>query len=110
MNQFFYTRKMPKSPKAGDTELEYDEFTDSFNIDSVVRTFEYEKGKIYVLLNDGHEESREAPTYSNSGRQTGSERRRQWVVSEIYLEGDDVVRFRNYFNCDKMSLSAKKAE
>lgn len=107
MNQFFYTRKNPLQPKVGETELQFEYMTDSFNVECVLRSYEYEKGKLYVLLNDGHEESREQPTYSNTGKEKGVERKRQWVVSEIYLEGEDVDRFRQYFNCDKFNLYAK---
>jgi len=110
MNQFFYVRRQPVPGKTEGAELEFEEFTDSFNVESVVRSFEYEKDKLYVLLNDGHEEAREMPSYSNSGKQNGVERKRQWVVSEIYLEGDDVKRFRDYFNCDRFNLYAKNTE
>lgn len=83
MNQFFYTRKV------GDSS-----FKDSFNINMVIRSYEYEKDKLFVLLSDGHEESREVPDMSNTGKQKGTKRERQWIASEIYLEGEDVVRFR----------------
>lgn len=95
MSQFFYTRKEPRAPQPGDTGLVYNYFIDSFNMNSVVRSYEYEKGKLLVMLNDGHEESREVdnPTPLKKGQQP--ERRRVWVVSEIHLEGYDVERFRN---------------
>lgn len=95
MSQFFYTRKEPRAPQPGDTGLVYNYFIDSFNMNSVVRSYEYEKGKLLVMLNDGHEESREVdnPTPLKKGQQP--ERRRVWVVSEIHLEGYDVTRFQN---------------
>lgn len=94
MGQFFYSRKEPVRPKEGDTELKYETFIDSFNLNCVVRSYEAEKGKLFVLLNDGHEESREVPDYSNQGKQKGVKRERQWIVSQILLEGNDVERFR----------------
>jgi hypothetical protein len=94
MSQFFYTRKEPRMPQSGDTGLVYNSFIDSFNMDCVVRSYEYERNKVLVMLNDGHEESREVENTAPPKKGTAPERRRVWVVSEIYLEGNDVTRFR----------------
>lgn len=86
MSQFFYTRKEPRMPQSGDTGLVYNSFIDSFNMDSVVRSYEYERNKVLVMLNDGHEESREVENAAPPKKGAAPERRRVWVVSEIYLE------------------------
>lgn len=93
MNQFFYTRKN------GDQT-----FVDSFNTSLVIRSYEYERDKLLVLLSDGHEESREVPDYSNSGKTKGTKRERQWIASEIYLDGDDVRRFREVLSISFPSM------
>ena len=95
MSQFFYSRKQLSKTPEGEERLLV--MTDSFNINSVVRTLEYEPGKLVVMLNDGHEEARTVPVYSRTNKETGEKRERQWVVSEIYLDGEDVDRFRQVF-------------
>ena len=96
MVQFFYDRKEPRSPKDGDTEIQWVVFQDSFNPEKVVRSYEYEEGKIIVMLDDGHEEARDIPTKDEKGRPI-QKRERQWVVSEIYLNEADTIRFRETF-------------
>lgn len=92
--QFFYERRQPVQPKAGDTEVTFESFTDSFNMNMVIRTFEYEKGKIFVLLNDGHEESKEYEAPDSKGKME-VKRMRQWLASEIYLNEEDTKRYRS---------------
>lgn len=68
--------------------------TDSFNVDSVTRTVEMEGGGRVILLNDGHDESREhAVINPKTNVITGYERRRDWYVSEIHLDAEDGERF-----------------
>ena len=68
-------------------------FTDSFDMNSVTRTVEMEKGRV-ILLNDGHEESREVPVVNpKTNVITGYERKRDWYVSEIHLNAEDGERF-----------------
>lgn len=93
--QFFYERKEPQAPKEGDTDITWKVFTDSFNPDMVVRTIEYEPGKISLLLTDGHEEARDVPTRDEKGRQ-GIKRERQWIASQIFLNETDTQRYRDY--------------
>lgn len=95
MNQFFYSRKQ------GDKV-----YVDSFNVNSVVRSFQADDNQLYVLLDDGHEESREVPEYSNTGREKGIKRERQWIVSQILLEGNDIQRFRKLL-CHPMDTFPK---
>lgn len=81
--QFYYKRKEGEKT-----------FTDSFSMDSVTRTFELEGGGRVVLLNDGHEESREQPVVNpKTNVITGYERKREWYVSEIHLDAEDSEKF-----------------
>lgn len=93
MNQFFYSRRQ------GDKV-----FLDSFNINSVVRSYQVDDNQVYVMLNDGHEESREVPDYSNSGKEKGVKRERQWILSQILIEGEDIARFRKVL-CNPMEVA-----
>jgi hypothetical protein len=69
-------------------------FTDSFDLNSVTRTVEMEEGKRVVLLNDGHEESREQPVINHKTNVIeGYKRERNWYVSEIHLDAEDGARF-----------------
>jgi fructose-bisphosphate aldolase class 1 len=82
-NQFFYTRK------EGD-----DVFTDSFNINKVIRTVKVEDDKLLVLLDDLHERTVEMPDISvKTNKVIGTKKQRNTYQSEIYLEGDDIQRF-----------------
>jgi low affinity Fe/Cu permease len=78
-NQFFYTRK------EGDKE-----YTDSFNINKVIRT---------VILDDIHERTTEQPNINlKTNKVTGVVRKRDVYQSEIHLSGEDIVRFKNSTN------------
>jgi hypothetical protein len=91
---FFYHRREAKLPKK-EGELPYFEtYVDSFNLDCVIRSHQVDENSLLVLLNDGHEESREIPLPQTS-RTGETKRERQWIVSQIFLEGDDILNFRN---------------
>jgi hypothetical protein len=82
-NQFFYTRK------EGDKE-----YTDSFNVNKVIRSIEFED-ELVILLDDIHERVEEIPTHNpKSGKVVGVQRKRDIFQSDIHLKGDDIARFR----------------
>ncbi len=82
--QFYYKRK-------GENDKV---FTDSFNVEFVTRTVELEDGGRVVLLNDGHEESREVPDIDlRNNKMKGYKRERNWYVSEIPLDKEDSEKF-----------------
>lgn len=87
-NQFFYTRK------DGDKE-----YTDSFNINKVIRTVQMDEGDLLVLLDDIHERVVETPNINpKTNKMVGISRKRDVYQSEIHLTGEDIVRFKNTTN------------
>jgi hypothetical protein len=93
MPQFFYSREMEVG-KNEDGTSKVEVFTDSFNVDKVIRSYEYEKGKILVLLDDGHEDSDYKQVPKPNGKGFEIKKERQWKQSEIYLNEEDTKRFR----------------
>jgi hypothetical protein len=84
-NQFFYTRK------EGDKE-----FTDSFNINKVIRSVQVGDDELLVLLDDIHERAVETPNINpKTNKMIGVTRKRDVYQSEIHLTGEDIVRFKN---------------
>lgn len=83
MSLFFYTRNV-------DDKI----YTDSFNINKVIRSVQMDDNKVLVLLDDLHERSEEVPDVKN-GKVVGSKRERNTYQTEINLEGDDAIRFNN---------------
>jgi hypothetical protein len=87
-NQFFYTRK------EGDKE-----FTDSFNINKVIRTVQMDEGDLLVLLDDIHERVVETPNINpKTNKMIGVTRKRDVYQSEIHLTGEDIARFKQLTN------------
>ncbi len=87
-NQFFYTRK------EGDTV-----YTDSFNINKVIRTVQTGEDELLVLLDDIHERVVETPNINpKTNKMVGISRKRDVYQSEIHLHGEDIVRFKNTTN------------
>jgi predicted translin family RNA/ssDNA-binding protein len=87
-NQFFYTRK------EGDKE-----FTDSFNVNKVIRTVMLSEDDLLVLMDDIHERTMEQPNIDlKTNMLKGVIRKRDVYQSEIHLTGDDIVRFKNSTN------------
>jgi hypothetical protein len=83
-NQFFYTRK------DGDQE-----FTDSFNINKVIRTVQTGEDELLVLLDDIHERVVETPNINpKTNKMVGISRKRDVYQSEIHLTGVDITRFK----------------
>ena len=83
MSLFFYTRNV-------DGKI----YTDSFNINKVIRSVQMDDNKVLVLLDDLHERSEEVPDVKN-GKVVGSKRERNTFQTEITLTGEDVKRFNN---------------
>lgn len=84
MNQFFYTR----------TEEE-NTFSDSFNINKVIRTVTMNDGNLLVLLDDLHERVEETPEINTkTNKVIGTIRKRNTFQSEIYLSQEDALRFK----------------
>ena len=84
-NQFFYTRK--------DEDREY---TDSFNINKVIRTVQMGDDDLLVLLDDIHERVMETPNINpKTNKMIGVTRKRDAYQSEIHLYGEDIARFKN---------------
>ena len=84
-NQFFYTRK------EGDKE-----YTDSFNINKVIRSVQVGDDELLVLLDDIHERAVETPNINpKTNKMIGVTRKRDVYQSEIHLTGEDIVRFKN---------------
>ena len=83
MNLFFYTR-----------EVDGKIYTDSFNLNKVVRSMQLEDDKIILVLDDIHERAEAVPDVKN-GKVVGSKRERNTFQTEITLTGEDVKRFNN---------------
>lgn len=82
-NLFFYTR-----------EVDGKIYTDSFNLNKVVRSMQLEDEKIILVLDDIHERAEAVPDVKN-GKVVGSKRERNTFQTEITLTGEDVKRFNN---------------
>jgi hypothetical protein len=73
---------------------------DYFNLENYVRAVTIENGSIVIMLNDGHEESREVPILKNDKKPASlanikMERQRQYVCSEIVIsKPEDIERIR----------------
>ena len=72
-------------------------FTDSFNINKVIRSVEMEDGTLLILLDDLHERSEAVPDVKN-GKVVGSKRERNTYQTEIRLDGVDKDRFNTLNN------------
>ncbi len=84
-NQFFYTRVTGEKS-----------YTDSFNLNKVIRSIENEDGTFLVLLDDIHERSHEVPDIDlRTNKMKGTKRQRDVFQSEINLSAEDATRFKN---------------
>lgn len=93
MNQFYYTRKEPLKPAEGETELTYQEYQDSLNLDKVIRSIGLEDGQRLILLDDLHERFKEVPIRNKQGKITSIKQVKDAFQSEIYLSSFDSDRF-----------------
>jgi hypothetical protein len=99
MNQFFYTRL---EVVGGTPEVpEFRSFTDSFNVNKVIRTISLEDDRVLVLLDDLHERSQDVEDVDvKTGRVKGVKRQRNMFQSEIYLSSTDGERFFKALNIE----------
>jgi len=89
MSLFFYTRKTE------DGKI----FTDSFNLEKVIRSVQVDDNKVLVLLDDAHDRSEDVPDVDpKTGKQRGVKRQRNTYSTEISLVDEDVTRFNNLNN------------
>ncbi len=87
-NLFFYTRNV-------DGKI----YTDSFNLNKVVRSMQVEDEKVILVLDDLHERSEPVPDIDpKTGKVKGQKRERNTYQTEITLTGEDVKRFNNLAN------------
>jgi hypothetical protein len=85
MNLFFYTR-----------EVDGKIYTDSFNLNKVIRSVQVDDNKVLVLLDDAHDRSEDVPDVDpKTGKQRGVKRQRNTYSTEISLVDEDVTRFHN---------------
>lgn len=88
MSLFFYTRNV-------DGKI----YTDSFNLNKVVRSMQVEDEKVILVLDDLHERSEVVPDIDpKNGKVRGQKRERNTYQTEITLTGADVARFNNLAN------------
>jgi len=86
MSLFFYTRT------AEDGKV----YTDSFNLNKVIRSVQVDDDKLLVLLDDAHERSEVVPDVDpKTGKTRGTKRERNTYSTEITLTGEDITRFNN---------------
>ena len=83
MSLFFYTRKV-------DDKI----YTDSFNLNKVIRSIQLDDNKVLVLIDDIHERPEDVPEVKN-GKMVGQKRVRNVFQTEINLVDEDVIRFNN---------------
>jgi hypothetical protein len=89
MSLFFYTRKTE------DGKI----FTDSFNLNKVIRSVQMDDNKVLVLLDDAHDRSEDVPDVDpKTGKQRGIKRQRNTYSTEISLVDEDVTRFNSLNN------------
>jgi len=95
-NQFFYTMEYTVTPKSGDAAGAAPVIMRrmaSFNIDKVIRSVETEDGKLIVILDDFHEEKKQALKHNANGKPIAYVDT-QMLQSEIHLLEEDKIRFR----------------
>lgn len=84
MSLFFYTRK------SEDGKV----YTDSFNLNKVIRSIQLDDNKVLILIDDIHERPEDVPEVKN-GKMVGQKRVRNVFQTEINLFDEDVIRFNN---------------
>jgi hypothetical protein len=98
MNQFYYTRK---EPIEGTDPVEYAEFTDSINVNKIIRSVQTSSDTIVVLLDDMHERVTEVPNINTkTNKVIGTKKKVEVFQTEAYLHGEDIVRFKKLTNIE----------
>jgi hypothetical protein len=86
-NQFFYKRK---EAVEGTDPQEFTEFTDSINLDKVIRSVQMSTDTIVVLLDDMHERIQEVPNINpKNNKVIGTKKKTQdryFKLRHIYQE------------------------
>jgi len=97
-NQFFYTRKEPIQ----DTDpVEYKEYTDSINLNKVIRSVQMNDDTLVVLLDDMHERITEVPNINpKNNKVIGTKKKVDVYQTEAYLYEEDIERFRKLTNIE----------
>lgn len=91
-NQFFYEES---SAKQEEGQVAVPAVNGSINLDKVIRTVEYEPGKLAVILDDFHEETMQIPIANPKGKNNGAFKSQSMLVySKVYLNESDSVRFK----------------
>lgn len=90
-NQFFYTRKEPIQ----DTDpVEFKEFTDSLNVNKIIRSVRMDDDNLVILLDDMHERTKEVPNINTkTNKVIGTKKVTEVYQTEVYLQGEDIQRF-----------------
>ena len=83
MSLFFYTRKQDEKV-----------YTDSFNLNKVIRSIQMADNELLIVLDDLHERSEQVPDVKN-GKVVGQKRERNTYQTEIRLYDEDITRFNN---------------
>jgi hypothetical protein len=82
--------KTPTEP--GSTPIQVQRMA-SFNIEKVIRSVETEEGKLIVILDDFHEETKQVIVHNMNGKPI-PKMETQTLQSEIHLNEEDKIRFR----------------
>tara|TARA_B110000503_G_C7026790_1_gene362218 strand:+ start:667 stop:927 length:261 start_codon:yes stop_codon:yes gene_type:complete len=83
MSLFFYTRKQDEKV-----------YTDSFNLNKVIRSIQMADNELLIVLDDLHERSEQVPDVKN-GKVVGQKRERNTYQTEVRLYDEDITRFNN---------------
>ena len=95
-NQFFYTRREQIQGSE-----EFVDFTDSINVNKIIRSVMMDANTMVVLLDDIHERVQETPNINlKTNKVIGVNRKREIVQTEVYLTGEDIARFRKLTNIE----------
>ena len=86
MSLFFYTRKQDEKV-----------YTDSFNLNKVIRSIQMADNELLIILDDLHERSEQVPDVKN-GKVVGQKRERNTYQTEVRLYDEDITRFNNLNN------------
>lgn len=95
-HMFFYSRVQSVEGQEG----QFKTFTDSFNVDKVIRTLEADNNELLVLLDDLHQRLQEIPVYNKTGKQTATKQVMNTFQSEITLSKEDSLRFKQISNIE----------
>jgi len=96
-HMFFYSRVQPVE----DQEGQFKTFTDSLNIEKIIRTISMDDGKLLILMDDLHRRNQQVPVTNKQGKITAYKNVEDTFQSEITLEIADVERFKKLTNIEE---------